>query len=81
MAAVEDEGVCVKWIGQEIDKILKASDSCRLTQNVDQLRQRIVAPQQQLDEASSELERLKLEMAGQWADIASSSKYIIHFFQ
>lgn len=80
VAAAEDEGVRVNWIDQEIRKILKAWDHHRLDKSLPTERENH-SLQQQLDEASSELEHLEVEMAGQGTDPASLGEYIIHLFQ
>lgn len=79
VAVVEEEGVH-EWIDHEIGKILKARDHRHLTKNADQLRERVIALQQQLDEALSELEGLEALMVGQGTNPASSSKHIIISF-
>lgn len=77
VAVTEGEGVQVDWIHREINKILKAKDHHSLTQNADQIRERIAAVQRQLDEMVDELEQLEAEMSGQGIGAASSGEYIV----
>lgn len=78
-AAVESEGVWVDWIKRGIDKIIRARDHHRLAQDANQLREPVVALQQQLDEVAGELELLEAEMSRQGMDPPSLGEYIMHF--
>lgn len=78
--ATESKGVRVEWIGLEIGRILRAKDLYRLAQNINQLRERIVILQQQLDKVASKLGRPMVEMSGQGMDPTSSGEYTVHFF-